>query len=484
MRRLSVTRLAIRRVYLATAILVGLLLYAKAVPDLRHAFQRMIPMDLSVDHRTARAYLDNYSPFTSEGEQRSGLAAIRIGIGYGHPPTTSFWALPLAPLEIRTAQAVLGGITFLLLLIEVVATLRLLASPAPLVTAWLAMGFLLSCPFMSYHVGVGQLSGVIGFLYFIAWWGGRKGNDLITGAALGAASTMKFFPGVMILFLVVTRRWRAVGVAACVYLGIAAVMTARFGLLSWTTFFAAQSRIADRWMGDIQNQSIYGIVSRMFEPVCVPHGPVLRSAMLLAGALSVILLGLAVWCTRRTAQTPGSFDAAFALFAALSVVTSQWTWEHYTIIYVVPVIVLGAELYREFGTGRHRIATAAMAILLVGIVASWQINIHLKQLLQKSVQGGNRADHFALHLFDVLNWAPGIALLISLFVVCRWLSLANTPWATRDDGPGAREGVGLGSFDRFVSSGRSRGHALLDLSPSDPALAHVARRVTVPKSVV
>ena len=402
--------------YGVVAALVGLVLVVGAVSSLQNAFRRT-PWDLNVDHLTARAYLQHYSPFTPEGAQRSGVAVSGLS-GNGHPPTTSFWALPLAPLEIHVAGRVLGGVTFFLIFIEALIAMRLLGIPAPLISAWLLWAYVMSTEFMDYHVGVGQISGLIGFFFFVAWWAGRAGRDLVSGAAIGAACTLKLFPGVMVLFLVVTRRWRAVAGAVGIYLAIAATMTARFGFGAWKRFFSVQAAIADLWMGDVQNQSLHGIVARLFEPVCVHHGPVMAKAMAISTMLCLVMLGLAVWWTWKHARTLDGYDLSFALFVTLSVLMSQWVWEHYTVIYLLPALVLFAQLWRRIHRRGGGVVPWILMALLGSVVACWRAPLHTKQELQRRVLAGATDHHIQLHLYDLLNWAPGVVLLILLFVAC------------------------------------------------------------------
>ncbi|MES1205372.1 MAG: glycosyltransferase family 87 protein [Pseudomonadota bacterium] len=424
----STARPAARAVYALAAGIVGALLIARAAPDLRRSM-RQTPWDLNVDHLTARAYLDGYSPYTAAGAKRSGVDIAGLS-GHGHPPTTAFWILPLAPLSIHTAGRLLAWITFVLLFVELTVAMHLLAVPAPIASAWLATSFVVGCSFMSYHVGVGQISGLIGFLYFVGWWAARAGKDVAAGAALGAACTLKLFPGVMVLFLLVSRRFKAAAAAGAVYLAVAAVMTARFGLGSWRRFFTVQPAIADQWMGSIQNQSVHGIVTRFFEPVCQHHGPVVPAAMRISAAVSVVLFVLATrwtWGARhRSDRSPAAFDAAFALFATLSVITSQWVWEHYAVIYVLPLVILAARLRAEWCGGRARAKIAAVATVVVGVGASWLVEVQVKQDLQRAVWAGDRALHARLHLVDTLAWLPALALAGALFIVCRWRTDAQT----------------------------------------------------------
>lgn len=406
---------ALRQLHLLTLAVVGLALLVDAIPQL-HAMLGRQPWDLNVDRAAAQAFLDGYSPFTPEGAVRSG-AAKSGPAGNGHPPTTSFWVLPIARLTPQASNAVLSWTTALLLFVELIVILQTIRCPLPIASAWVALGYVLGCSFMPYHFSVGQMSGLIGFLFFVGWAAGRRGDDWLAGAALGAACTMKLFPGVMVFMFLVARRWRAVVAAAAFYLAVAVIMTARFGLGSWPRFFAQQPIIANMWMDSVQNQSIHGIVLRLFWPVCGPHGPVLAVASLISTALSAALLALCTWVCWRTVRGRG-FDISYALFVVLSIVTSQWTWEHYTIIYVLPVLLLAAELARAWRAGENRARVGAMAAGLVAVVASWRIDYAVKAALQRSVRAGLMGDHARLHLYDVLNWGPGILLFLLLLGAC------------------------------------------------------------------
>lgn len=380
-----------------------------------------IHWDLDVDLLTARAFLAHYNPFTPEGAVRSGLAASGPA-GNGHPPTTSFWFLPLAQMDSRTAGAALAWVSVLVLLLQLAATLNLLRCPAPLVSAWLGLTFILGCSFLKYHLAVGQSSALIGFLYFVGWYAGRTGktsDDWLAGAALGAACTFKMFPGLMMVPFLLAFRWRVLVGGAAVYLTVAAIMTAGFGLSSWPLFMAQQAPIANLWMDSVQNQSIHGIVLRLFTPVCVPHRPVLMAATLISITVSLMFIAGAIWLVRRTVRA-GGFDLAYALFVVLSVVTSQWTWEHYTVIYVLPVLLLGNELVGRWRVRQQRRAVGALLFILTAVVASWRIDMETKRHLQLLVHQGSRQQHLLLHLYDVLNWAPALVLLAMLAVVCRW----------------------------------------------------------------
>ena len=206
------------------------------------------------------------------------------------------WFVPLVTrVDLPTAHLVIGWLTMWVILLELAVLFSVLAVPAPLASAWLAFKFVLSLSLFAYHLQVGQLSAFIGFLVFAAWVAARRSDDVLAGVALGIACTLKLFAGVIVLPFVVWRRWRLVGAAAVVYLGAVLTTVLWIGPSNWVYWLGVQRPIADYWLGHIQNQAISGVVQRLFRPLCGPYGPVVPAGMTITIALTVLLIGVALW---------------------------------------------------------------------------------------------------------------------------------------------------------------------------------------------
>jgi hypothetical protein len=397
------------------AALAGAVLIAAALPRFHHALTQTVPWDLLVDQRLARALWRGFNPYTEEGVIRAGLETMGP-VGGGHPPTTALWALPFVSIGLRPAAVTLGVVTLLALLAALTLTMRTLAAPRPLALAWVLFGYVVFCPFTTYHLGVGQLSGTIAVLSIVAWWATRQGRDWLGGAALGAACTIKLFPGVVVALFLVRGRWRVVGAALGVYLAAAAIATARFGWSAWPLFLARQRAVAEDWLGGIQNQSLHGIVLRLFNPACgPPRGPVL-AATLISVTLALALVAAAAIAARRAGDR--RFDVAYALFVVLSVLSSQWAWEHYDVILVLPAILAAAALLRERDDPGSRRLVIAGGVVLLALAACWQLGATERLALQAAVRrGAPLSVHVAMHASEVLNWAPTVALAALLAVL-------------------------------------------------------------------
>jgi hypothetical protein len=402
----------IRLIYLLAAASVSCWLLADAIPRIIATTATSPASDLASDYLPARAIVEGYDPYTPEGLHRSGADQLGIVV-FGHPPSAAFWVLPLARLNLKYANMAWCWITILTFLSEIMMLMNVLRCPAPNATAWLIFSYFVSSPVMLYHLGIGQFSQAIGFLLFLTWFELRNGREITASVSAGAACTMKAFPFLLLFYFLITRRYRAFVVAIMTDLAITTVMTAKLGLRSWTEFLRRQPAMANRWMNSIQNFSVQGIVSRCFSPACGPQGQIVPAATVLSGTLAVMFIGVVSWWTRRLSRDRSSFDATFAIFVILSVFTSQWAWEHYKLIYILPLAILVLELTDLVNTRRPRwlIILTTSAILLTCI--EMQISPWIKVRFLDSVRQGNQAAHFRLHFFEILNWAPTVLLLVT-----------------------------------------------------------------------
>jgi len=406
--------------YLAVALGAGTLLVVRGLGRIDTLLPERPVYDLVVDWAGARAYVDGYNPYSPAGLVRAHLTKT----GNGHPPSTLFWALPLAPFALPIARQVLYELSLLLLLIELGLIATDLGAPHPWPTAWLGLGLVLSCDFMDYLFYIGQLSEPIAFAYFLAWYCLRRGWDVRGGMAVGAACTLKVYPGVLFLFLVLGRRWRACAAAAALWIVVAAVMTSRFGLASWPQFVAQQGGVANQWMASIQNQSIHGFVLRFFFPTCGPRGPMLPIATALSTVGALGLLGGAGWLARKAARTDdrARFDLAFALCAVLSVFTANWAWEHYDVLFFLPIAIVAAALARMGRFHAHPAWRIAVGALLALTAAALAVPFLAKADAQNAY--GAHPDlrhHLWLHFLEGLNMTPVLALSAAMFLLV-WLS--------------------------------------------------------------
>ena len=155
-------------------------------------------------------------------------------------------------------------------------------------TPWfaLAVAFLLMVAFEPYRetLSFGQVNLLLLFLVALDLLVGVAGGRRWAGVGIGLATAIKLTPGVFILYLLVTRRWRAAlvaaGTAALATLAAAAVDPAASREF-WTAALWDTDRVGS--LAFVSNQSLQGLVARL-DP---EHPSSLAWAVLVVAALGV-----------------------------------------------------------------------------------------------------------------------------------------------------------------------------------------------------
>ena len=428
------------RLTYVTFLLVAILL---AIRWTTGALDQYLPKDWSHAHEydglndwtMARLYLRGKNPYTPES-----LAEMKIN-DVGHPPTTAFWFVPLAPLDKAIAAEIIDLTTWFLLVIQLYLCAKQLGFPAPLAVTALAFSWLLTTDGMTMHWHAVQLSEQIALPLAVCWVYLRRGKEVPAGIALGIACTFKLFPGLLILFLLFARRFRAAVTAAAVYLSVAGVMTATYGFSCWPLFLSQQQAITRRWMGSVRNASLQGIILRAISPICEGDVVPRTSATVIATLAGIMILALAAFMCRRALAharkvDPKSIDVPYALFSVLAVFLNPWIWEHYHVFLILPAFIVLAAFFAPFrrslrawldeeAPGKALVRDGlSLAIVLVGLGAVIRIfstSVYAKMALEAIWRTHPTPwYHHQLHLMEVLNWLPwAIMVILCLFAAWR-----------------------------------------------------------------
>jgi hypothetical protein len=387
--------------------------------------------DAIADWKGAQLFYLGKSPYSVEGLTAIGQTAM------GHPPTTPFWYLPLAEFSKSVAAQLSTFLVWVLLPVHTFICARDLKFPAPTATAALTASALLATKFVKYHCDAIQFSEPIAVLYVLAWSLLRRGRDTRAGICLGAALTMKLFPGLLLVMLLLARRFRALFAAVISYLAVATVMTHTFGVRSWYDFFRQQGGISDQWLGSIDNSSLGGLVLQVLTPPCTAQGHPSRGATVITLAGSVALVAAAGWLSRdhfrrAVEEDARAIDLPFALFVLLSVFLNAWVWDHYAVITVQPLFILTATFWGVWRTSFRRwcerecstrsLICVAIAGLLActGLFASFQaltVDSHQRDEMLSLWQRYHWPFyHHVLHRLEVENFVTWIVPILLCFL--------------------------------------------------------------------
>jgi alpha-1,2-mannosyltransferase len=167
----------------------------------------------------------------------------------------------------------------------------------------------------------------------------------LAGIGIGLATAIKLTPAIFILYLLVTRRWRAAVVAMVTATGatvLAAAVTPDESRLFWTDALLNTDRIGNTAF--VSNQSLQGAVARLELPA--------PWSTLLWGLLAVAVL--AVWFNRvRAAVAAGGELTGYTLTALVACLVSPITWVHH-LVWIIPAFALLVWTALDRSTGRRR----------------------------------------------------------------------------------------------------------------------------------
>ncbi|MEJ3748656.1 glycosyltransferase family 87 protein [Actinomycetes bacterium KLBMP 9797] len=157
-------------------------------------------------------------------------------------------------------------------------------------------------------------------------------NSRWAGVGIGLATALKLFPGIFILYLLVTRRWRAAiaaGAAAAGATLLAAALAPRDSWAFWTHELWATDRVGRTdYTG---NQSLLGLLGRL----AAPDEP----NRLLWLALVALAIGYGMWRAAAAARA-GDEMAGLALTGLVGSLVSPITWTHHVYWFVPALVVL------------------------------------------------------------------------------------------------------------------------------------------------
>jgi alpha-1,2-mannosyltransferase len=175
------------------------------------------------------------------------------------------------------------------------------------------------------------------------------------GVGIGLATAVKLTPGIFIVYLLVTRRWRAAAVASATATAatvFAALVVPDDSRVFWTDALWNTDRVGS--LAFISNQSLEGAVARLH-----PAHP--STLLWMAAVLAVA----AVWLHRiRRAAAVGDDLTGFALTGVLGCLLSPITWVHH-LVWVGPAVIL---LLDRALAARGRRRTALLTLATGGYV--------------------------------------------------------------------------------------------------------------------
>jgi alpha-1,2-mannosyltransferase len=314
----------VRPAFVAQAVLVGVavVIYALVLNQgvLHH-------QDFAAYLNAARDILQGqplYSPFLHHPFPDATLRPAYI-----YPPSFALLLAPLGLLPDAAAAAVWIALQQAALVVAVVVVLRWLR-PTKWAVAALVFATLSFYP-LWVDVVQGQANLLVLLLVTVGIVGVLRGRPAF-GVAIGVAAALKLTPLILVVWLLLDRRFRA----AAFVLGGFTILTATGALLRFQDTVAYFRQVLPALASGTAfyaNQSLAGVLDRILSSNAYTQPWItLPWVSLLLIAAAVILIGWWWWQTRR--QTAPSRGVAFIPLVPL---LSSVTWTHHLVI-VLPLI--------------------------------------------------------------------------------------------------------------------------------------------------
>ncbi|MGY1671147.1 glycosyltransferase 87 family protein [Geodermatophilus sp. SYSU D00710] len=335
----------------------------------------------------------------------------RSPYGFTYPPFAALLVLPMgllphpvvATVHVLLNTAVLGGLAWWL----VTPLARRHGWPLP--WAWLfALPLLFVVEPVRETIGFGQVNLMLMALVLADVAALRRGSRW-AGVGIGLAAAVKLTPGLFVVWLLLTRRWRPAGVAVgtaaaatLLALAVAPATSWRF----WTETLWQTERVGA--LDKTSNQSLLGALARLTDPAAPPRAV---WAVLAAAAL-VLVLARAVRVTRA-----GDDLAGVALTGLAACLVSPVSWSHH-FVWLVPALVVLVDLalgtpptagtprwWRE----RSRALAGSLAAVTAAVLASsavWFANARAGHHHDRGVTGVVVEDLYLLVTLAVVALLP------------------------------------------------------------------------------
>ncbi|MDT4985976.1 MAG: alpha,2-mannosyltransferase [Micromonosporaceae bacterium] len=379
----------------------------------RHHF-----FDLGIYYRAVRWWAHGHDIYSYSQPDK-----VEGSLGFTYPPFAAVLLRPLAYLSLGGAQAVFQTVSVAMMVMVVWLLIRPAAGRLGYPTGFAVA---LALPFLSWLEPVretfsfGQINFIVVGLVVVDLLVAMPRGSRLAGVGIGLATAIKLTPAIFIVYLLLTRRWRAAATATAT----AAAATLLTAAASWNDSWRFWTRLL--WETDrvgrvdrVQNQSLTGVLARLARP----DDPNTLAWALLAA----LIVGYGLW-RARSAALAGDEVTGLTLTALVGCAVSPVTWTHHLVWFVPAVIVLvEAAGDRHVPLGRRR-SLGVLAALLYGsvafsVVAWYDWHIVVRSRVDKGVPG-----------FLIDSWY-----LILILVLLVALPIRRLP---AGDAAGGREGRG------------------------------------------
>jgi alpha-1,2-mannosyltransferase len=289
--------------------------------------------------------------------------------GFDYPPVVAFVLQPLAWIPATAAATLWLWLTIVCTAVAAgIAAFALLPRTWPRLEIATLVTFLFSAA--TYNYWHGQMNPLIFLLLALALHAWVQGHQTRFGVLIGIAASIKLAPILLIVLIVRRRWWRAaaacaITVAVGVALGVVTLGTAT--LHEYVTRVLPVLSAQDGWL---YNQSISGVVNRLFgHAVLVPQSGSLPISLVTYAVLAA-MLGLLFFAIGPEARNRQVSGAEFAAATLLMLLASTITWyAHFVTAIIIVFAAVGLMALDREWRSRALIASTTAFVVAIALLA-------------------------------------------------------------------------------------------------------------------
>ncbi|MBX7246738.1 MAG: DUF2029 domain-containing protein [Candidatus Sumerlaeaceae bacterium] len=303
----------------------------------------------------------------------AAIAEVAQRLGYSdanppafvYPPGAALAGKLLSRLGWPLSTIFMDSIGLLFLGIAIALVLARVHGETPNSALWFAAILAIAIAFhpLRFSLFLGQVTPLLALGWLLPFLPQNRRGEIIAGTIIGLLASLKVFPLLLILWLLLRRQWLGCIVAIIVFMcGCFALGWNAF--ISWTAAASQMSAPIRVWA---ENQSLAATLHRFIYPIGLARDWVIVEPAAPWWLSSLPGVALLAWWAKRargTAHSPGL--PPLALFAALWILPVALLglfWTHY-IVLLIPVIPIVLANRKQTGM-RQALALASLFLLAI-----------------------------------------------------------------------------------------------------------------------
>lgn len=232
---------------------------------------------------------------------------------------------------------------------------------------------LISFP-LKFTLGMGQINIIVlffvtGFFYFL-----NKKKEYLAGLFLTLSLLLKFFPVLILIYLVFLRKWKIIIICISSLLFFQAFTLLFVPIDIQKKYFQfILPELISSWKGDYYNQSLAGFLIRAISSQDISN--VLRIIITIT---MVIITFIPILIKKN--KTEKRINVEIASLITLNVIINNFSWQHHFIFLLLPFIILTYSLPKM----KNRIVAYCILLVSYALIAGNLKNPNLVPLLLQS----------------------------------------------------------------------------------------------------